>query len=148
MQPPTGIGKAAEDHPRQRRCFGQRIGNGLDGNAGRTIRGETINACRDSGVRDRAEAVDLTELKPAAIAGAKQRIFVLMAAVPDRADGMDHVFGGEPVAHGDLGVAGFAAAKRAAFGEQLGPGGAVDGAIDATAAEQRGIRGVDNRVNA
>jgi hypothetical protein len=148
MQPCTGVGKAAEDHPRQRRRFGQPIDNGLDGNAGRTIRGETINACRDGGVRDRAEAVGLTELKGAPIARREQRIFVLMAAVPDRANGMDHVFGGEPIALGDLGVAGLAAAKRAAFGEQLRPGGAVDGAIDATTAEQRGIRGVDDGVNA
>jgi hypothetical protein len=38
--------------------------------------------------------------------------------------------------------------EHAAFGEKPGPGGTVDGAIDATAAEQRGIRGVDDGVNA
>jgi hypothetical protein len=38
--------------------------------------------------------------------------------------------------------------EHAAFGEQPRPGGAVNGAIDATTAEQRGIRGVDDGVNA
>ena len=38
--------------------------------------------------------------------------------------------------------------QRAAFGEQLGPRGAMDRAIDAAAAEQRGIGGVDDGVNA
>jgi hypothetical protein len=52
------------------------------------------------------------------------------------------------VALGDLGVAGLAATKGAAFGEQLRPGRAMDRAIDAASAEQRGIRGVDDGVNA
>ena len=38
---------------------------------------------------------------------------------------------------GDLGRAGFAAAERLAFVEQLRPGGAMDRAVDAAAAEQR-----------
>jgi hypothetical protein len=52
------------------------------------------------------------------------------------------------VAFGDLGAAGLAATKRAAFGEQLRSRGAMDRAIDAAAAEQRGIRSVDDGVNA
>jgi hypothetical protein len=52
------------------------------------------------------------------------------------------------VSLGDFGVAGLAAMEHAAFGEQPRPGGAVNGAIDATTAEQRGIRGVDDGVNA
>jgi hypothetical protein len=38
--------------------------------------------------------------------------------------------------------------EHAAFGEKPRPGGAVDGAIDATAAQQRGISGVDDGINA
>jgi hypothetical protein len=49
---------------------------------------------------------------------------------------------------GDLGVAGLAATKRAAFGEQRRPGGAMDRAIDPAATQQRGVRGVDDGVNA
>ena len=61
---------------------------------------------------------------------------------------MNHMPRRQPIALGDLGVAGLAAVERAAFGEQLGPGRAMDRAIDATAAEQRRIRGVDDGVNA
>jgi hypothetical protein len=52
------------------------------------------------------------------------------------------------VALGDLGIAGFAATKRAAFGKQPKSGGAMDRAIDPAAAQQRSVRGVDDGVNA
>ena len=38
--------------------------------------------------------------------------------------------------------------ERAAFGQQFGPGRAMDRAIDAATAEQRSVRGVDDGVNA
>ena len=60
---------------------------------------------------------------------------------------MDHVLRGQAVAERDLGVAGGAAAERAAFAQQLRPGGAVDRAVDPAAAEQRVVRGVDDRVD-
>jgi hypothetical protein len=42
----------------------------------------------------------------------------------------------KPVTSGDLGAAGLAAIEGAAFGEKLRARGAMDGAIDAAAAEQ------------
>src|SRR5262249_6425830 len=60
----------------------------------------------------------------------------LAAAAPHRADGVDDVLGFEAIAAGDLGGTGVAAAERAAFGEKLRPGGAMDGPVDAAAAEQ------------
>ena len=72
-----------------------------------------------------------------AITGGQQFIFALAAAAPYRTDRVDHVLGRQPIAAGDLGAAGLAAAKRAAFGEQFRPGGAMDGAVNAAAAEQR-----------
>jgi len=56
--------------------------------------------------------------------------------------------GRQPVAFGDLGVAGCAAMERAAFGKQFGTGAAMDRAIDAAATKQRRICGVDDGVNA
>ena len=53
----------------------------------------------------------------------------------------------QPVAARDLGVAGLAAMQRPAFRKQLRPRRAMDGAIDATAAEQRRIGGVDDGVD-
>jgi len=70
------------------------------------------------------------------VAGRKMGIFPASAAMPDRADGMDHVFGRQPVPACDLRIAGVAAAERTAFVQQLGPGGAVDGAVNATATQQ------------
>jgi hypothetical protein len=61
---------------------------------------------------------------------------------------MNHMPRGKPVALGDFGIAGGAATEAATFGQQLRPGGAMDGAVDAAAAKQRFIRGVDNGVNA
>jgi hypothetical protein len=54
----------------------------------------------------------------------------------------------QAISFGDFGVAGVAAVQRVAFGEQFRPGRAMDCTIDATAAEQRAIRGVDDGVNA
>jgi len=72
----------------------------------------------------------------------------LATAVPDRADGMNDIPRRKLIALGDLGVAGCAAAKRAAFGKQFRSRGAMDRAIDAAAAQQRRIRGIDDGVNA
>ncbi len=54
----------------------------------------------------------------------------------------------KPITSGDLGAAGLAAMEGAAFGEKLRPGSAVDRAIDAAAAEQDRVGGVDDGVNA
>lgn len=84
----------------------------------------------------------------AAITGGKQIVLAEMAAVPHRPNGVDHMRRLELVAAGDLGIAGLATVQRAAFGNKFGAGRAVDGAIDATAAQQRRIGRVDDRVNA
>ena len=84
----------------------------------------------------------------AAIAGGKRLILARASAIPDRADGMNHMPRRQAIASGDFGVAGLAAVQRAAFGQQLRPGRAMDRAIDAAAAEQRRVRGVDDGVNA
>jgi hypothetical protein len=54
----------------------------------------------------------------------------------------------QTISSGDFGIAGRAAVERAAFGQQFGPGRAVDRAIDAAATEQGRIGGVDDGVNA
>src|SRR3954454_13848805 len=89
----------------------------------------------------------LTKFERAAIAGGQRLILVLSTAMPHRPHGMDHMPRGKPVAFRDFGVAGSAAAEAATFGQKFWPGGAVDGAIDAAAAEQRAVRSVDDGVN-
>jgi hypothetical protein len=90
----------------------------------------------------------MAQLDGAAIAGGQQRILAMASAVPDRANGMNHMPRGHTVTTCDFGAAGFAPTERAAFGKELGTGRAMDRAVDAAAAEERGIRGVDDGVNA
>ena len=89
-----------------------------------------------------------TQFERAAIARRQGLVLALAPAMPDRADGMDHMPRRQTIAPGDFSAAGLAATERAAFGEKLGSGHAMDGAIDATAAEQGGVGGVDDRLNA
>ena len=70
-----------------------------------------------------------------------------MTAAPDRPDRVNDVPGLEPIAAGDLGGTGVAAAQGLAFGQELGSGGAMNGAVDAAAAEQRGVGGIDDGVD-
>src|SRR5262245_3787435 len=71
----------------------------------------------------------------------------MACALPDRADGVDDPFCVEAMTARDFGLAGEAASERAAFREQFWPGSAVDRAIDASAAKQRRIGGVDNGID-
>jgi hypothetical protein len=82
------------------------------------------------------------------IAGRQRLIFALVSTVPHRTDGMDHMPRRQTITLGDFRAAGLAAMERAAFGQQIRPGGAMDRAIDAATAEQRRVRGVDDGVNA
>jgi hypothetical protein len=60
---------------------------------------------------------------------------------------VDDVPGRQPVPAGNLGRAGIAAVKPAAFGQQIRSGRAMDRAVDPAAAEQRAVRRVDDGVD-
>ena len=83
-----------------------------------------------------------------AIAGRQQLILCRLAAAPDRADGMDHMFGRQTITARDLRRAGIAAAERSALGEQIGTRRAVDRAVYATAAKQRTVRRINDGIDA
>src|SRR5262249_16297332 len=118
--------------------------HGADGDARRALRRKAIDAGRDGGKRDRAQALRGRERQRRAITGRKQVVLALVAAAPHRTARLDDVLGLEAIAAGDLGGAGVAAAERATLGEKVRPGGAVNGAIDAAATEQRSVGGVDD----
>ncbi len=61
---------------------------------------------------------------------------------------MNHMPGRQPISAGDFGAAGLAAMERAAFRKKLRSGRAMDRAVHATTAEQRGVGGVDDGVDA
>ena len=90
----------------------------------------------------------LAEFDGTAIARCQRLVFALAAAVPDRADGMDHMPCGQPVSIGDLGIAGLAAVERTAFGQKFRSRRAMDRTVDTAPAEQGRIRRVDDGVNA
>ena len=83
-----------------------------------------------------------------AVARRQRSNLALIAAVPDGTDGMNNMSRWQPIRFGDFSVAGNAATERAAFGQQFRPCRAMYGAIDAAAAKQPGIYGVDDGVNA
>ncbi len=60
---------------------------------------------------------------------------------------MDDVARLQPVAPGDLCISGCTAVQQAGFGKQFRPCGAVNGPINPTASQQRGIGGIDNCVH-
>jgi len=90
----------------------------------------------------------MAQLDGAAIAGSQQRILTMASAVPDGANGVNHMPRGQTVSFGNFSVAGFTPMQHAAFHHELRTSRAMDRAVDATSAEQRAIRGVDNGVNA
>ena len=92
--------------------------------------------------------MDLAEFDCAGVARGQRLIFPPATVVPNRADGVDDMPRRQSMAGRNFGVAGFAAIEGTAFGQEFGAGGAVNRAIDATAAEQARVGGVDDGVNA
>jgi hypothetical protein len=146
---PTAVGReAAEDDPCHGRGRSQRIDNGGDRNTGGAVGRKAIDAGRNRWKGHGCKPVLLAELHRAAIAGGEQIVLAEGTAVPHRPNRVNHVLGLEPIALGNLGVAGLAAVEHPAFGHELRPRRPMDRAIDAAPAEQRRIRGVDDGVNA
>ena len=99
--------------------------------------GKAVNARGDGGKRDRTKFVILGERQGVAVGAGEQGVLVGVAAPPDRPNGVDDMARRKLVAPGDLGFASWTAAEAAALGKQFGAGGAMDGAVDAAAAQQR-----------
>jgi hypothetical protein len=123
------------------RCCGKR-------DLRRAIGGETVDAGGNGGKGNRSKAVGLTEFDRAGVARGQCLIFAPITAVPNRADGVDDMPRRQPMAGRDLGVTGLAAIEGTAFGQEFGAGRTVNRAINAAAAEQARVGGVDDGVNA
>ena len=117
MQPGALFGKAAENDVCDSPRGGQRVDHRIHSNPGGAIGREAVDAGGDGGKGKRCEAVCLAQLHGPAITRRERLVFACATALPDRPDGMNHVPRRQSVALGDLGVAGLATAKRAAFGE-------------------------------
>src|SRR5713226_4208275 len=81
------------------------------------------------------------------IATRQEFVFITLAAVPDGSDGVNDPFGPKAISFGDLGFAGITSIERPTFFRELGAGGAVNCSIDASAAQETLVGGVDNRID-
>jgi hypothetical protein len=136
MQGGAIFGEAAEDNAPDPRRRHQRIRRHGYRDVSRAIGGETVDAGGNRGEGDRSNAMSLAEFDGAAIARRQGLVFALAPTVPDRAHGMDHMPRRQPIPLGDLGIAGRTAMERAAFGQKLRPGRAMDRAIDTAPTKQ------------
>jgi len=92
--------------------------------------------------------VNLADFNRSGVAGSQEFVLTPVSGTPHRTDGMDHMPRRQSIRVGDFGATGFAAAERAAFGQQLGSSCTVDRAIDTPSAKQGGVRRVDDGINA
>ena len=81
------------------------------------------------------------------IAGGQLFLLAMPAASPHRPNGVNHIPAGETISFCDLGVAGFAAAKPSALGQQLRPRRPVDAPIHPASAQQGLLGRVDNGIH-
>ena len=72
--------------------------------------------------------------------------FTVVSTMVDRPDGMDHVARLQSKSRGDPRLAGWAAADGTAGAYELGACRAMDGTVDAAAAEQGAIRRIHDRI--
>ena len=89
----------------------------------------------------------LCEGEALAVARGEQRGFIAVAAVPHRANGMNHVFRRQFIAARDFGLTGAATFECSTLCQQSGACCTVDRTVDTAAAEQRGAGGVDDGVH-
>jgi hypothetical protein len=92
----------------------------------------TVDATTYRWKGDRLHLVRDGELQAVSVAVRKLLRFAVLAVTIPRTDGVDPVAGGKAVALGDPSLTGWATAEGAALLQQVRPGGAVDGAVDAT----------------
>ena len=118
-----------------------------NGDARRRLAREAIDARRDGREGDRAKPSILRDRQAGSVAAGEDIALAPLAALPDRPDGMDDMGGREPIAPGQPRLARRTTADRTAFREKPGPCGTVDRPVDAAAAEQRGICGIDDGVD-
>ncbi len=122
------------------RGFGRR-----DGDRRRLRRRKSVDARRDGGKSDTLALA--RGLDRAAIAGSQQVRLAVRSPAPNRADGVDDQTRGQLKTRRRAHLARRTSADRAASFRQLGPCSAMNRAVDAPAARELGVGGVDDRVD-
>src|SRR5690349_4234834 len=94
--------EADEDHALGKRVLSEELLNGADRDTRGPVEREAVDAGADGGECDGPEATLGGDLQRVAVTGGEERFLPGLAALPDRADRMDHVLRGEAVAAGDF----------------------------------------------
>jgi len=125
------------------------IGRGCDRDTGGAIAGKSIHGrWKWRGKAIEARLLRVTQLDGAAIAGREQRILILIAAMPDRPDGVDQHASREPVASGDLASPVLQPFRVRHSASSSGPAARWIAPSTPPPAQQRRVGGVDDGVNA
>ena len=141
-----GIGAGKQD-PAKCAAFLEMMADGGHGRPGGEVEGVTVGARADGREGDRSKSLLHGDFATTAIATREQCLLAAHPTLPDRTHGMDHVTAWQVPATGHLGMTGLATSECAALLEQPGSGGPVNGAVDATAAEQRAVGGIDDGID-
>jgi len=113
---------------------------------GGTLHRIAEDARGDRRERNRAAAELGRDLERSPVTRGQELGLVRIAALPDRSDGMDHVFRRQVAGCRRLRVAGRAAAEEPRLGENRGAAGSVDRPVDAASSEERRVRRVHDCV--
>lgn len=117
------------------------------GRSGCEVDGVTVGACADGREGDRSKPLLHGDFAATAIATREQRLLTARTALPDWTHGVNDVTAWQIPAAGQFGMTGLATSECAALLEQPGSGGPVNGAVDATAAEQCIVGCIDDRID-
>src|SRR5262249_32636025 len=122
---------------------------GFDGDAGGVVKRIAVGAGTERGQGDRVAAVGGGEFEGLRERGSEKSFFAARAAIPDRADGMDHVLRLQVSGCADDRRTGGAAVRISAARviHDRGAAGAVNRSVDAAAASETTVSGVDDGIN-
>lgn len=133
---------ADHPHPLRQVVLCQKVHDGLQRHRGGLGQGIAVDPGGDGWEIHGADAVLRRQGQAGAVAGGQQGGLAMAAALPDGAGGVEHILGLQAIAPGQFGLPGLTAVQRPALRQQLRPGGGMDGAVHAAAAQQRGVGGV------
>ena len=142
------VGGPIEDDQVHRHVVGeQEFPDGVHRHLQRLVLGVAVHPGGDQRERYGFTPGGQCQLQRRAVGRNQQLPLPVAAAPPDGAHGVDDELRRQAVAFRDLGLSGFAAVQGAALGQQLRPGGPVDGPVHTSAAQQALVGGVDDGVH-
>ena len=143
-----GVGGPVEDDQVHGHVVGeQELPDGIHRHLQRLVFRVAVDPGGDQRERHGLTPVGQGQLQRGAVGGDQQLPLPVAAAPPDGTHGVDDELRRQTVALGELGLSRFAAVQGAALGQQLRPGGTVDGTVHASAAQQALVGGVDDGVH-